>query len=275
MIVNGEKIREYYGKPYVELNDNEPNFPESERKERFFEEYNEFFSFKKCNKEYIIYAAYACIEKNHMPTEKRKGNRNKKVPKCYAAEYDFIKGKQLYNNCHLIGYQLSGNESDKRNLIIGTRYMNEKGMSPFENEVANYVQNTGNHVLYRVTPVFDEKNQLAKGVQMEAFSVEDKGEGICFNVFVYNVQPGVIINYEDGSSKADDEWCSKIFTRNNIYTDKEKGTQDYILNMNTNIFHKPGCKRVSNIKLDHKLSFNWPRQFLIDNGCKMCGNCKP
>ncbi len=272
--INNKEIPEYYGRPYIEINNNKPTFPKNKRESEFFVKYSKIGRFKICDKIYPLHMAYACIDSEHMPCGKYNGRNNKNLPEFFKTKYDFIKGKYLFNNCHLIGRQLSGDKS-KKNLIIGTRYMNEIGMLPFENKVAEYVNNTGNHVLYRVTPVFDEDSQLVKGVQMEAFSVEDDGEKICFNVFIYNVQPGVFINYKDGSNKRDDEWCSRIFTRNNMYTNEEKGTQNYILNIGTNIFHKPDCNCVPKIKASHRRSFDWARKFLEENGCKSCGNCNP
>ena len=269
--INGNEIPEYYGKPYVEIS-NEPFFAENEKGKKGFVKYNKLGSFKICGEEYPIHAVYACIDRDHMPDKKHSGNKNKKMPNYFKAKYDFIKGKYLFNNCHLIGYQLSGDKS-KENLIIGTRYMNEIGMLQFETKVAEYVRTTGNHVLYRVTPIFNENDQLIKGVQMEALSFEDKE--ICFNVFVYNVQPGISINYKNGDSKQVDEWCRKIFSRNNKCTDEEKGTQDYILNTYTNKFHKPSCNCVKNINAKNKQDFKWPMQFLKDNGCRPCETCKP
>ena len=118
-------------------------------------------------------------------------------------QYDFIDGKYLYNRCHLIGYQLTAENANEKNLITGTRYLNTEGMLPFENKTGDYIRKTGNHVLYRVTPVYHEDYLLAEGVQMEAYSVEDNGEGVCFNVYVYNFQPGVVIDYSNGDNYAD------------------------------------------------------------------------
>lgn len=145
-------------------------------------------------------------------------------------KYDIVDGKYLYNRCHLIGYQLSGENANDKNLITGTRYMNVEGMLPFENMVADYVKETGNHVLYRVTPVFREDNLLADGVQMEAFSVEDEGEGIAYNVYVYNVQPGIQIDYATGESSLDASGTSKA----------ETSEGDIRGNSRSKIYHCPG-----------------------------------
>ena len=145
--------------------------------------------------------AFANISIDLMPTEKR-GNIGMVKPSGWnTVKYDVVDGKYLYNRCHLIGFQLAGENANKKNLITGTRYLNVDGMLPFEDEVADYVKDTDHHVLYRVTPVFKGDNLVAEGVEMEAYSVEDKGKGICFHVFVYNVQPGVTIDYATGKSR--------------------------------------------------------------------------
>lgn len=271
--INGKEIPEYYGKPYIKIS-SKTIFPENEKKHDFFVIHNKLGDLKIGGREYPIYTAYACIDSEHISKKRRNGNKNKNMPEFFYKTYDFIKGKYLYNNCHLIGYQLCGDKT-KENLIIGTRYMNEIGMLHFEKKVADYVKSTGNHVLYRVTPVFNEDEQLIKGVQIEAYSLEDKGTGMCFNVFIYNVQPGVSIKYKNGDSKEVHDWCGKTFTKNNTYTDEEKGTQNYILNADTHKFHNPDCNLVDQINGKNKKEFKYPRQFLMDNGYKPCKNCKP
>ncbi len=138
-----------------------------------------------------------------MPTEKRGPIGQIKPSGWHTVKYDIIDKKYLYNRCHLIGYQLTGENANPKNLITGTRYMNVEGMLPFENQVAGYVKKTGNHVLYRVTPIFRGDNLLADGVQIEALSIEDNGRGICLNIFCYNAQPGIIIDYSTGNSRLD------------------------------------------------------------------------
>ena len=189
-------IPEYSGDPYVVLNDNWPDFDVEDLTTEPFEYYSELDSVGRCGVAY----ANVCLE--IMPTEERGSIGQVKPSGWQTVKYDFVDGKYLYNRCHLIGYQLAGENANARNLITGTRYMNVTGMLPFENMVDNYVEDTGNHVLYRVTPIFEGTNLVASGVRMEAFSVEDEGEGICFNVFVYNVQPGVVIDYATGESRA-------------------------------------------------------------------------
>lgn len=192
--VSMDDIPPYSGDPYVVLQDNWPNFGPGDLTTEAFEIYSELDGLGRCGPAY----ANICLE--IMPEEPRGDIGAVKPSGWQAVKYDFIEGKYLYNRCHLIGYQLAGENANKQNLITGTRYLNVTGMLPFENMVDSYVENTENHVLYRVTPVFEENNLVASGVQMEAFSVEDEGEGICFHVFVYNVQPGVRIDYATGNS---------------------------------------------------------------------------
>lgn len=193
-----EDVPEYSGQPYVIINDNEPYFDKDNLTTQTFEKYSSLDSLGRCG------VAYANIGEETMPTEKR-GNIGMIKPSGWQIKkYDFIDGKYLYNRCHLIGYQLSGENANEKNLITGTRYMNTEGMLPFENQVADYVKDTGNHVLYRVTPVFEEDNLVADGVLMEAMSVENRGLDIEFNVFVYNVQPHVKIDYQTGKSSLDE-----------------------------------------------------------------------
>ena len=189
-------IPEYDGTPYVYLNDNKPEFSEEDYNRGVFEEYSELDSLGRCG------IAFANICTEIMPKTEREGIGSVKPSGWKTARYDdLVDGKYLYNRCHLIGYQLAGENANKKNLITGTRYLNVTGMLPFENEVADYIKNNNeNHVLYRVTPIFEGNNLVANGVQMEACSIEDDGEGICFNVFVYNVQPGIKIDYATGDS---------------------------------------------------------------------------
>ena len=188
-------IPDYIGNAYIELNNNIPQFSYSDLTTKAFEKYSELDSLGRCG------VAYANIGKEIMPTEKRNKIGQIKPSGWKTVRYDFINGKYLYNRCHLIAYQLAGENSNERNLITGTRYMNTDGMTLFENKVSKYIKETGNHVLYRVTPLFNANNLLASGVQIEALSVEDIGASICFNVFCYNVQPGVRINYATGDSE--------------------------------------------------------------------------
>lgn len=187
-------IPEYSGEPYAILNENQPNFDWEDLTLEPFETYSELDYLGRCG------VAYANVCLDIMPTVPREEIGQVKPSGWQTVKYDCVDGKYLYNRCHLIGYQLSGENANEKNLITGTRYMNVDGMLPFENMVDGYVEETENHVLYRVTPVFHESDLVARGVQMEAFSVEDEGEGICFHIFVYNVQPGIVIDYATGDS---------------------------------------------------------------------------
>ena len=195
--VSLDAIPAYDGKAYVAVNNNEPFFTDSDMITTAFENYSDLDSLGRCG------VAYANICKEIMPTEKRGKIGMIKPSGWHTVKYDVIKDRYLYNRCHLIGYQLAGENANPKNLITGTRYLNVEGMLPFENLVADYVNNTGNHVLYRVTPMFSDSNLVANGVLIEAKSVEDNGGGILFNVYCYNVQPGVGINYENGDSWLD------------------------------------------------------------------------
>lgn len=192
---NMEDIADYNGNSYVIVNDNNPYFKEEEYTTDSFEKYSELDSLGRCG------VAYANISKELMPTEKRGSIGSIKPSGWHTVKYDHIDGKYLYNRCHLIGYQLTGENTNEKNLITCTRSMNTKGMLQFENMVTKYIKDTGNHVLYRVTPVFEGNNLVATGVEMEAYSVEDNGKGIKFNVFVYNIEDGIIIDYKTGDSK--------------------------------------------------------------------------
>lgn len=192
--VSLDKTPEFSGEPYVVIDDNNPGFTKEDLTEEPFEEYTPLDSLGRCG------IAYANICQEIMPTEKRGSIGQVKPTGWQIAKYDFVDGKYLYNRSHLIGFQLAGENANKENLITGTRYMNVDGMLPFENLVADYVHETGNHVLYRVTPIYQGDDLVARGVQMEAMSVEDGGEGVLFNVFVYNNQPGVKIDYATGQN---------------------------------------------------------------------------
>ena len=194
---------DYTASPYSVVNDNVPYFSEEDlTRTDAFETYSELDSLGRCG------VAYANICQELMPTEERGEIGSVKPSGWHTVNYhEYVDGNYLYNRCHLIGYQLSGENANEKNLITGTRYLNVEGMLPFENEVAEYVEETGNHVLYRVTPVFEDDNLVASGVQMEAYSVEDQGAGVMFNVYCYNVQPGITIDYATGDSQI----MSKIF----------------------------------------------------------------
>ncbi len=195
--VSMEELPAYEGTPYVVIDENIPTFSEEEMTTESFETYSELDGLGRCG------TAFANVGRDLMPTEKRGSIGMIKPSGWQLAKYDIVDGKYLYNRCHLLGYQLTGENANRQNLITGTRYMNVEGMLPFEDSIADYVKETGNHVLYRVTPIYQGHDLLASGVQMEGYSVEDQGQGICFHVFVYNVQPGIEIDYSNG-----DNWLS-------------------------------------------------------------------
>lgn len=197
-LVNLGSIPEYSGDAYVTINNNVPFFSDSDLTTESFESYSSLDSLGRCG------VAYANVCKDTMPTAKRGKIGSIKPTGWHTVKYDNVDGKYLYNRCHLIGYQLTAENANKKNLITGTRYLNTQGMLPFENMVADYVKETNHHVLYRVTPLFKGNNLLASGVLIEAKSVEDKGAGISFNVFCYNVQPGISIDYGTGDSSKSD-----------------------------------------------------------------------
>ena len=255
--VSLEDIPPYSGEAYVILEDNMPGFDLDDFTLTAFEYYSELDHLGRCG------VAYANICEELMLTEERGGIGQVKPSGWQTIRYDFVDRQYLYNRCHLIGYQLAGENANEKNLITGTRYMNTEGMLPFENLVAGYVKDTGNHVLYRVTPIFDGDCLVAGGVQMEAISVEDEGEGVCFNVFVYNVQPGVIIDYATGSSELDETA---------FLAGEEK---EYILNVNSRKFHDPDCRGVADIKAENRQEYTGTRELLIAQGYTPCGSCKP
>ncbi len=193
-------LPDYSGEPTVEVNGGVPAFALEDLKTEFYQELSDLDSLGRCG------AAVACVDRQHMPEGEREKIDTIKPTGWAGGKYDFIdNGGFLYNRCHMIGWQLTGENAEERNLITGTRYFNVEGMLPYENRVAHYVRRTGNHVMYRVTPIFVGEELLCRGVQLEAKSVEDKGEGLMFNVFCYNVQPGVEIDYETGRNWLADE----------------------------------------------------------------------
>ncbi len=265
-------IPAYTDEPFVLINDNVPFFQESEYTTAPFETYSNLDSLGRCG------VAYANICPELMPTENRESISEIKPTGWHNNPYDFIDGGYLYNRCHLIAFELAGENANKQNLITGTRYFNVTGMLPFENMVADYVKETNNHVLYRVTPMFDGNNLVANGVLMEAYSVEDNGDGIEYCVFCYNVQPGVAIDYATGNNWADGTVAAQESTTQETET-ATAGTTDesatYILNTSSKKFHKPGCGSVSQMSDKNKQEYTGSRQALIDQGYSPCGNCKP
>lgn len=256
----------YQGEPYVVINENNPDFTEADMTTASFESYGELDGLGRCT------TAFANIGKDLMPTEKRGSIGEVKPTGWQMAKYDNVDGKYLYNRCHLIGYQLTGENANAKNLITGTRYLNVDGMLPFENMVADYIKETGNHVLYRVTPVFSGDNLVASGVHMEAESVEDNGDGILFNVYCFNAQPGIAIDYATGDSHQDD---SIVADASKSTTAADANVQTYILNTNTKKFHKKSCNSAKSMDASNKKIYTGSRQELIDMGYEACGVCEP
>lgn len=243
---------------YAVINDNVPQFDKADMEKGAFEIYSDLDSLGRCG------TAYAKICRELMPTEKRGSIGQVKPSGWHTVRYDdLISDKYLYNRCHLIGFQLAGENANEKNLITGTRYMNVDGMLPFEDQVADYVKETGNSVLYRVTPIFEGDDLVARGVQMEAYSVEDEGKGVCFNVFVYNLQPGITIDYATGESMRDGEEQTADVA------------QAYIINTNSKKFHLPECSGAKNTKAANKQEVTETRSELIAQGYEPCGSCNP
>ena len=262
-------IPAYAGNPYTEVNGNVPYYSEDERITESFESYAELDSLGRCG------TAYACVGVDIMPTEERGEIGMIKPSGWQTVRYDdLIDGMYLYNRCHLIGYQLAGENANEQNLITGTRYLNVEGMLPFENQVADYVNGTENHVLYRVTPVFDGDNLLASGVLMEAYSVEDEGKGINFCVFAYNVQPGININYANGESEAV-ATPEPEPTPTPVVEQPAAVGGNYIGNANTKKFHYPDCSSVNKMKESNKVTLSGTRDEIIAMGYDPCKRCNP
>ncbi len=259
----------YTGKAYQELNNNYPFFDEKEITTTSYERYSRLDSLNRCG------AAQACIGVDIMPQREREAIGQVKPSGWKIAKYDIVDGKYLYNRCHLIGYQLTGENANEKNLITGTRYMNVEGMLPFENEVSEYVKRTRNHVMYRVTPVFEGKNLVASGVIMEALSVEDGGKGVCFNVYVFNVQPGIKINYANGESQIDTNYNINTH-QSELSSDSEKAdTKTYVLNTNTMKIHLQTCSSAHDINEKNKKQYSGAIDELIKKGYSRCKVCNP
>ena len=266
--VSLDAIPAYDGRAYVAVNNNEPFFTDSDMTTTAFENYSDLDSLGRCG------VAYANICKDIMPTEERGKIGMIKPSGWHTVKYDVIKDRYLYNRCHLIGYQLAGENANPKNLITGTRYLNVEGMLPFENLVADYVNNTGNHVLYRVTPMFSGSNLVANGVLIEAKSVEDNGGGILFNVYCYNVQPGVGINYENGDSWLDGTTGSassgsdSSAAENSAANSSNSETMVHITATGKK-YHRAGCRTLK--KSDTEVTLDEAKSM----GLSPCGICNP
>lgn len=262
--VSLDSIPEFDGRtPYVVINENVPFF-DNESTEGTYEIFGELDSLGRCT------AAISCVGIDLMPTEDREAIGHIKPSGWQSVKYDIVDGKYLYNRCHLIGFQLTGENDNEKNLITGTRYMNVEGMLPFENMVADYVKETEHRVLYRVTPIYTAHNLVANGVLMEAKSLED--DGILFCVYVYNAQPGIIIDYGTGESRLSTDPPEKIEGEEG---GEGAGDESYILNTSSKKFHKVDCGGASSIAESNKKEYTGSRESLIEDGYTPCGTCKP
>lgn len=290
-----EDIPEYSGEPYAIINDNIPFFDRAGLPEESFEYYSALDELGRCG------AAYANVGTDIMPVKEREGIGQIKPSGWQTVKYENVDGNYLYNRCHLIGYQLSAENANEKNLITGTRYLNVSGMLPFENMVADYVKETENHVLYRVTPVFEKDDLVARGVVMEGWSVEDGGDGICFNVFAYNMQPDIVIDYASGESRraeevpvarasvlrgaegsagesderASEETAVPVSEESAEEPEPVPVGTDYILNTNTHKFHYPSCGSVKRMAEKNKQSYSGTRDEVIGMGYVPCKKCNP
>lgn len=288
-------IPAYNGQNFIIINNNMPDFSDNELTTESFESYSDFDSLGRCQ----TACANVCLE--IMPTEKRGDIGMIKPSGWHTVKYNgIVDGNYLYNRCHLIGYQLSSENANEKNLITGTRWFNVQGMLPFEDAVANCVKKNNIHVLYRVTPVFDGDDLVAKGVHMEAKSAEDNGALICFNIFVYNIQPGIEIDYTTGESSLKSNYEDEIKKAevslldsdeiNSIVSSKQSSSSSeaaaestlasdedslYILNTNSHKFHLPDCSSVSKISDKNKKSYYGSRDDLLNEGYEPCGACNP
>ena len=275
-------VPEYSGNPYVEINGGDPFFTKKERKTtESFEKYSELDPLGRCG------VAFACLGPETMPEEERESIANV-TPTGWEYNgisnnntYDFVEDNYIYNRCHLIGHQLAGENDNEKNLITGTRYMNIEGMLPFENMIAEYIRSTGNHVLYRVTPIFKGLDYVAQGVLMEAYSIEDSGDGIKFCIFAYNVQPGVEIDYFTGVNMIEGA-TPPDYSSNNGNQSNDQGNNSnsgeimtYILNTSSKKFHTPGKNCAESIGDKNRKEYEGTREALIADGYTACGICKP
>lgn len=257
-------IPEYSGSPYVEVSGNVPSFTDAALTSPA-ETYAPLDPLGRCG------SAMAIVSRETMPTEERGSIGMVKPSGWHTVRYDdLISDRYLYNRCHLIGYQLTAENANEQNLITGTRYLNVEGMLPFENEVADYVEATGNRVLYRVTPVFVGDELVARGVQMEAKSVEDGGAGVSFNVFCHNVQPGIQIDYQTGQSRRSQDAGS---TGESSSIQPSADQVMYVLNVNSGKFHLPDCPSVSKMSDRNKREVTSTIDQMVSEGYTPCANC--
>lgn len=267
------RIPPYDGQVSIALSENEPDFPDQDKTTQSFERYSPLDLRGRCG------AAYANVGRETMPTGERESIFQVKPSGWQTARYDFVDGQSLYNRCHLIGWMLTGENANEQNLITGTRYFNVQGMLPYELRVADYVRETGNHVLYRVTPHYGPGELVARGVEMEALSVEDAGAGIRFHVYIYNVQPGVGIDYATGES-----WLVEAPNSGGSNGEGQESSReenpgnsdaDYVLNISSRKFHLPPCSGAKDISDNNRREYTGSREELLAQGYTPCGSCKP
>ena len=276
--------------PFTVLNNNVPYFDPSDFDGESFEYYSELDEIGRCG------VCMVCVGEDIMPVDDRRDISSIKPTGWHSQTYDIIKGKYLYNRCHLIGYQLTGENANRNNLITGTRYLNVDGMLPFENQTASYVETTHNHVLYRVTPVFEDTELVCRGVVMEAWSVEDSGAGVCFNVFCYNIQPGIAIDYASGESSLIENYVTtaqttvmsatsttassasttvSLTSSSSVTTTPDIHNCTYIGNKSTKKFHRPECPYVDKINYDNIIYFHGSREEVLNEEYTPCQKCNP
>lgn len=252
------QLPEYSGEMFTVLNDNQPLFTEADYTTDSYETYEDLDGLGRCT------YAMACLGEDLMPTQERENISQIRPTGWQFARYDFIEGESLYNRSHLIAFQLAGENANEKNLITGTRYMNAEGMEPFESMVGDYIRETGNHVLYRVIPVFTGDNLIADGVTMEAWSVEDDGEGICFFVYLYNVQPGVEIDYRTG-----DNWLAEPVAA------EGETVEGFVANISSGKFHEQSCPQWESIQEENRKSFETTRSQMLAWNFVPAGCCNP
>ncbi len=280
-------IPNFSSNPYVVINNNQPTFGKSDYTTKSYEHYSALDSLGRCG------VVEACIGIDLMPTDERGSIGQVKPSGWQTVKYDFVDGKYLYNRCHLIGWQLTGENANECNLITGTRYMNVEGMLPFENMVADYIKETGNHVMYRVAPIFKGNELVARGVTIEAYSVEDDGEGVCFYVYCYNNQPNITIDYATGKSSLAENEKTETTTKAETTTKKETTTKaetttkketttkagssecKYVLNTKTKKYHYPDCASAKKISDENRSETDMSSEELEELGYSPCKNCDP
>lgn len=260
-------IPEFSGQPYVAINNNVPYFEENEQTTNAFQHYFELDVLGR------VTMAYGSLGQEILPEEER-GDISSIHPTGWKQNrYDCIKdGQALYNRCHLIAFSLSGQNANPKNLMTGTRYMNIKGMQPFESKTLDFIRKTNKHVMYQVTPMFDGDNLVANGVLMQAKSVEDNGQGLSFNVFCYNVQPGICIDYKTGEN-----WLEETGqTTSQDQTPAMEGqAKDYVLNIRSHKFHDPSCESIDDMSKRNRQDVHESKESLIAQGYTPCQRCNP